>query len=177
MSGPSRIGEIRAEAYAHFDGTKGFDNEGRRNAYVCDHMADGSNGCGSFIVTVDREPGVTPALLKCPQCGNFAGSKFYRIADWLEPTHEWYRPETLDGLTDGERDHVERGGLLLRQIGGGKADGGWQKGDRIKTLHAQHRFDQRAEVRQMIKPPLDRAAYPNRQQYRAAVREQRKGRA
>lgn len=112
-------GRTRAEAY-NIDG-EGFKNIGRKNAYECDSdSAIGKvAGCGSYIVTVDRDPGVTPFMLKCGNCGQFAHSKFYRVQDWLEPTHEWYRPDTLEGVPKGSHHHLSKGGLILRPVAGG----------------------------------------------------------
>lgn len=90
---------------------KGFDNTGKKNAYECE-------ACKAYIVTVDRHPGVTPFMTKCGICGGMAQSKMYRVADWLEPTHEWYRPDTLEGIPTHSHDHLSRGGLILRPIDG-----------------------------------------------------------
>lgn len=58
------IEEIRAKAAQYHNGSEGFDNNARKNAYECD-------GCGSYIVTVDREPGVTPDM--DAECGTWCG--------------------------------------------------------------------------------------------------------
>lgn len=174
------IEEIRAKAAEHFNGTDGFDNSTRKNAYECEE-------CGSYIVTVDREPGVTPFMVPCGNCGAFAKSKFYRVQPYLEPTHEWYRPETLDDLKDWERQHVEKGGLLLRPIGQHK----WQKPDKamakaevdMEALRASFemaKFEANMADRMkgyranIIKPqpaesPIKREDYPSRQAYRHAL--------
>lgn len=111
-------GRQKAEAF-HRDGD-GFKNMGKKNAYQCDQLPrDGFNkagGCGAFIVTIDRDYGVTPFLVKCGRCGEYARSKIYRVADWLVPSHEWYRPETLEGIDPGHFDHLQNGGLLLRPL-------------------------------------------------------------
>lgn len=62
--------------------------------------------------------GVTPFMVKCENCGGMASSKFYRVQDYLEPTHEWYRPASLAGVDQRYYDHLERGGLILRPIDG-----------------------------------------------------------
>lgn len=105
---------------------KAFPNSGRRNAYRCE--ADPSH----VIVTIDREPGVTPFMTVCERC-RAAGvkgqagmsapvmlSSMYRVPQDLHPTHEWYRPDTLEGLSAGVLEHVRNGGLLLRPITGSK---------------------------------------------------------
>lgn len=101
----------------------------RINAYGCQY------GCNT--VTVDVDKGVTPFMIKCKaksrpdrplrpeltgadgECIGAAQSCFYPKtplpAHLPAPTHEWYRPTNLDGLNDGELEHVKRGGLLLRE--------------------------------------------------------------
>lgn len=91
---------------------------GNKNAYECDGLS-GRDGCGGYIVTVDVCPGVTPFMLKCGRCGAYAHSKMYRVADYLIPTHEWYRPESLGGVDPVYYDHLSNGGLILRPISGG----------------------------------------------------------
>jgi len=84
-------GRALAENY-NSEAGGGFVNEGRKNAYECD-------SCRAYIVTIDRHPGVTPFGVKCGHCGALEGrSKGYRVSQHLEPTHEWYRPETLVGI-------------------------------------------------------------------------------
>lgn len=105
--------EVGRQLAESFNGTggQGFQNVGRKNAYECER-------CGSYIVTIDRDPGVTPFIVRCGNCGNEATSKFYRVQDWLSPTHEWYRPETLEGVEPCFFPHLEKGGLLLRPVEG-----------------------------------------------------------
>ena len=82
------------------------------NIYTC-------RKCGQETVTVDVDEGVTPFIIFCKVtkgCNGHAQSSMYRVppetAD--RATHEWYKPPTMKGLTLAEREHVERGGLLLR---------------------------------------------------------------
>lgn len=182
-------------AAAFHDGAAGFDNSSRLNAYECDGESGFGRGpdkpgCGAFIVTVDREPGVTPFMVKCGVCGQMAHSKFYRVQQTLAPTHEWYRPDSLSGLAPGELEHVEKGGLLLRPIG----DSEWSPSPPVHPRCDMKRLDElkraaddarkierlaalRAE-RDTDTSPLEgkikREDFPNRQQYRAALREDRK---
>lgn len=101
----------------------------RENVYRCKY------GCNT--VTVDVAEGVTPFMIKCKakarpdrplvpeltgpdgECTGSAQSCFYpkapRPAHIPSPTHEWYKPTDLAGLSDGEIEHVNRGGLLLRE--------------------------------------------------------------
>lgn len=84
----------------------------RINQYRCKE-------CGGTITTIDRDPGVTPFMLACRATGGCNGtmlSSTYRVAPGLTPDHEWYKPDSLKGLSPGMRDHVERGGLLIRKI-------------------------------------------------------------
>lgn len=121
------VEKIAAQAREHY-GKEGFPNEGKLNVYRCQGKREflpplgkatqTQASCGRQTVTIDREPGVTPFIIGCPDCGGEAQSSMYRVPANLDPTHEWYRPDSLDGLKPGERDHVERGGLLLRPIKG-----------------------------------------------------------
>lgn len=101
----------------------------RINVYVCEY------NCNN--VTVDVDHGVTPFMIKCrrkstPQrpiaqkyldengeCIGTARSCFYPMepkpAHIPDPTHEWFKPDTFEGLHPDEIDHVKRGGLLLRE--------------------------------------------------------------
>jgi len=82
----------------------------RINQYTC-------RTCGGVITTIDRDEGTTPMMLACRATRGCDGSMFssmYRVAPYLTPEWEWYRPEKLP---KGEmRDYVEAGGLLLRKI-------------------------------------------------------------
>lgn len=110
-------GRAAAEAFNGESGS-GFKNTGKLNAYECDGESfKGTKGCGSYIVTIDRHPGVTPFMLKCGNCGGFAHSKMYRVQPGLTPTHEWYRPDTIKDVPKSAYDHVAKGGLVLRPIG------------------------------------------------------------
>lgn len=116
MTRTQEMTEIAERAGRHFNGTDGFKNAGRINAYVCDGGSLGAQHCGHFVITIDREPGVTPFMTKCENCGQWAYSKGYRVQEGLVPSHEWYRPDDLAQVDEGSRDHVKNGGLLLRRI-------------------------------------------------------------
>jgi len=82
----------------------------RINVYTC-------MMCGRSVVTEDVAEGVTPVYLGCratPGCQGTMQSHFYRVLQTLRPTWEWYRPDSLDGLTPQSRQHVQDGGLLCR---------------------------------------------------------------
>ena len=118
------IEQGRAAAEAYNGSGKGFHNKNRINAYVCDggraRVLPGlpQPGCGYFIITIDRDFGVTPFMVGCGNCGGMAYSKMYRVAVDIAPTHEWYRPNSLDGIDEGTHEHIRGGGLLLRPIEG-----------------------------------------------------------
>ncbi|MFY9349110.1 MAG: hypothetical protein WBL20_08115 [Sphingobium sp.] len=145
MSDIIEQGRKLAEEYNR-DGS-GFSNDGRKNAYECE-------ACGSYIITVDRAPGVTPFLVKCGSCGAMAQSKFYRVRAWLSPTHEWYRPETLDGIDPAYHEHLSKGGLILRPIPG-RSDV-WSPNDFKKAPDAAE--ERRALEAAFQKARLDEAA-------------------
>lgn len=96
-------------------------NQGKINVYIC--------SCGAEMVTRDVDDGVTPFMTDCEKCGKFMQSSFYKVDQGLQPTHEWYRPgpemrKKLSTSLAGFkllRDHVDRGGLILREIGEGGA--------------------------------------------------------
>jgi hypothetical protein len=96
--------------------------------------------CGKKVVTIDRDEGVTPFMIQCPSCGTHgAQSCFYRVrcsaSDSITPSHEWYMPdegEIAEMLCEPElvstvTDHIRRGGLLLREIGGPRYVDTWRK--------------------------------------------------
>lgn len=89
---------------------------GDRNAYVCER-------CGEAMITVDRDEGTTPMMLFCRfgGCSGMMKSMMYRLPPDLadrEPTHEWYKPSLKWARRQGPAmlDHVQRGGLALREI-------------------------------------------------------------
>jgi hypothetical protein len=90
--------------------------EGGKNVYVC-------QSCGHGTVTVNAVEGTTPFQIGCTAegCGGAAYSQFYRVPpDAGEPTHEWYRPtpgqaRRMDRRWPGTADHVQMGGLMLRE--------------------------------------------------------------
>jgi hypothetical protein len=152
-----QLDQIRAKAAEHFNGKDGFANAERLNAYECDgekSFREGvpdKDGCGHYIVTIDREPGVTPFIVRCGNCGMSARSKGYKVASYLTPTHEWYRPDCLRELTEWELEHVKKGGLLLRPIDDAKwlAPGQHQQDQLLaamKKAMADEQYDMRKEA-------------------------------
>lgn len=89
---------------------------GRQNPYVCKE-------CGGVTNTIHVNDGVTPFMLDCRAtdgCKGMATSSFYprgpRPARIPAPTWEWYTPGADQPLKNGERYHVEQGGVLLRAL-------------------------------------------------------------
>lgn len=89
--------------------------EGKKNIYVCDK-------CSGHIVTVDLVEGVTPFTTGCkatPGCKGVMRSSMYRVFDQsMKASHEWYKPDARELAMEPNAavvDHVERGGLLLRE--------------------------------------------------------------
>jgi hypothetical protein len=98
----------------------------RKNAYYCET-------CHGYIVTIDRDGGVTPMFLGCRAtdgCAGMSRSMMYPTEPWperdglghaipTEPTWEWYRPDAAELARErdaGTLEHVRKGGLLLRRI-------------------------------------------------------------
>jgi len=98
------------------------------NAYLCPE-------CGVGIVTIDRDEGVTPFLLRCrghgseptdETCKGISQSCFYRPPrDAPEPTWEWYRPSEEEARAAGRAmyEHHAKGGLFLRRIAAAAKEG------------------------------------------------------
>lgn len=92
----------------------GLSSKYRKNIYVCRE-----ENCRHHIVTRDLHEGVTPMFISCvtPGCNGSMNSSMYRVWDEsMKASHEWYKPTAIEVLSDGERSHVEQGGLLIRRI-------------------------------------------------------------
>jgi hypothetical protein len=110
-------------------------DEPRINVYICQK-------CGGHTVTVDVDEGVTPFMIGCrsghfvkfgrgkarvkKSCNGMAHSSFYPRGpkpDYIkEPAWEWFKPTDADlealyrgDLLEQMREHVEKGGLILRR--------------------------------------------------------------
>jgi hypothetical protein len=84
---------------------------GKINAYVCPNE--------HTTWTRNADAGTTAMLIPCPEvgCRKQAASKFYRVDQNPDlVTHEWYRHPRPRRLSPEQREHVERGGLLLRRL-------------------------------------------------------------
>ena len=88
---------------------------GKKNIYVC-------QTCFGHIVTRDVCDGVTPFMLKCratQDCNGSMESSFYRVfRQDIRASYEWYSPDLPEraSLSHGVREHVAKGGLLLRAV-------------------------------------------------------------
>ncbi len=91
-----------------------------RNAYIC-------KSCRHVVLIVYIHDGTTPFLIECESCGGEAQSFMHVLPpvlslpqgfEALEPTKEWYSPagdiEAMAKLTPAKQEHVNKGGVLLR---------------------------------------------------------------
>lgn len=81
--------------------------------------------CGLHTYVVHVDPGVTPMFLGCCRasggCKGPGISLMYPTAPppehvKLSVKHEWYKPGKRARLSPEEREHVKKGGLLLREL-------------------------------------------------------------
>ena len=89
-------------------------SETTMNRYVCEV-------CKGNIVTINREQGVTPFMLKCRARNNCKGwmlSGFYREFITKMPSYEWRKPteEEYKALHPEMKEHVDKGGLMIYKI-------------------------------------------------------------
>lgn len=86
---------------------------GRKNIYTC-------STCKAKTVTVDIDKGTTPFMIACLECepGGMAQSQMYQVPQKLLPSQEFYKPDEKEYATlhADMREHVDRGGLLIRSI-------------------------------------------------------------
>lgn len=112
--------------------------ENRKNAYWC-------RECKGYVVTIDVDEGVTPMFLACRvkgdptddanDCKGMMHSMMYPAEPWPAtdgfdaaiptiPTWEWYMPDEAElerYRREGDMamlEHVHKGGLALRKVGG-----------------------------------------------------------
>jgi hypothetical protein len=89
-------------------------SKGMKNIYTC-------NTCHGQIVTVDIDEGTTPFMMFCKVtkgCNGDMYSSFYRCDQSLTATFEFFKPTSLEGYSPEMREHIEMGGLDLRECGG-----------------------------------------------------------
>lgn len=84
----------------------------KKNAYRCEGETSHTT------ITIDRDKGVTPFMTKCPVCEATTVSSMYRVAQSMEPTHEWFRPPADKWHTYKAHTqlHLSIGGLILEEI-------------------------------------------------------------
>ncbi len=90
-----------------------MEQTGKINVYIC-------KTCRHGTTTINACDGVTPFMIRCRKlgCDGMAESLFYRVPQNSWPSHEWYKPEgkELAALDQSTRDHVDKGGLILRRL-------------------------------------------------------------
>jgi hypothetical protein len=85
------------------------------NKYTC-------VACGGFIVTIDREAGTTPFMVRCratKKCTAMMESSFYQVDQGLTPAYEWRKPmrDEYRRMSLAMKEHIDRGGLQIYPIG------------------------------------------------------------
>ena len=88
------------------------------NVYIC-------VACEKVTMTVYKDAGVTPFMLKCHHCGEFARSTMGAVNPMDLPVRGvWYRPDLDEFLkvSQSEQEHVYQGGLLYRELEEEKED-------------------------------------------------------
>ena len=82
--------------------------KGRVNRYLCE-------ACNNQIFTLNMSTGTTPFMSKCPFCGDWMQSSFYRVpAGLIEVSHIWFRPKAgnFNKLSAEVQAHIQKGGLI-----------------------------------------------------------------
>lgn len=89
--------------------------KGMKNIYLC-------QDCGRGHVSADVDEGTTPFMTACLHCNGTAVSMLYRCPQEMlaeiPPAQEWYRPKAIEigQLSEHQRNHVDKGGLLPRLV-------------------------------------------------------------
>lgn len=89
-----------------------YDGRGDYHLYECEK-------CCHHLITAFAEKGVTPFVIKCPECdGTMMHTKTYgsvapttKVLKWIRPTYNQYLK-----LSPFTRQHIEQGGLILETI-------------------------------------------------------------
>lgn len=84
------------------------------NRYTC-------TSCEGHIVTIDRDDGTTPFMLRCRAtdgCNGMMQSSFYRVPPYAVPTFEWRKPTYTEFRKSSKamQQHFEMGGLDIHPI-------------------------------------------------------------
>lgn len=93
-----------------------YDGRGEYNGYTC-------KKCGFITVTLYKDKGVTPFVIRCPKCG---GSAMHDITSHNPPPYipekysevkNWVRPslEQLLKMSPATIEHVLDGGLVFEE--------------------------------------------------------------
>lgn len=92
-----------------------YDGRGEFNGYECDK-------CGFITVTLYIDKGVTPFILRCPNCGGSAVHRYTSRSQppaniHYSPVKRWVRPtlEQLLKLNPATIEHVLNGGLVFEE--------------------------------------------------------------
>lgn len=88
-----------------------MEKSGMKNKYVC-------QSCGKSIITLNVNDGTTPFAIACrasPACVGLMYSQFYGVDQRLPAQFEWFKPDTLEGYSREMKEHIENGGLVLRE--------------------------------------------------------------
>lgn len=86
-----------------------YDGRGKTDQYECE-------GCGNLIFTIYGDKGVTPFVIRCPQCGNSMchnktldkAPEGTDVIRWVRPSYRYYRRSE-----SGTQKHIEQGGLVM----------------------------------------------------------------
>ncbi len=110
------LAEAVAAGQEAVDGAKGNFWRGKTNVYTCE-------ACVAQWVTINRDAGATPFLIKCRKCGAMCRSACYNNDIQPEngfpfpPHFEWYRPDPDDEtVEEWQFEHISNGGLIMRMI-------------------------------------------------------------
>lgn len=94
---------------ASIEDAKIYDGRGEYNLYEC-------NKCNNYKVTLYKDKGVTPFIMRC-KCG---GDMMHTQSSKQAPpsyvkVHNWVRPslEQTMSLSESMRNHILNGGLIL----------------------------------------------------------------
>ena len=85
---------------------------GAKNRYDC-------QACGKSIVTVNADSGTTPFMVACratPGCSGAMYSAMYQIPQTMLAGFEWFKPSKLKKYDRYDREHIKKGGLILREL-------------------------------------------------------------
>lgn len=94
---------------ASIEDAKIYDGRGEYNLYEC-------NKCNNYKVTLYKDKGVTPFIMRCKCGGDMMHTKsskqappsYVKVYNWVRPNLE----QTMS-LSEGMRNHILNGGLIL----------------------------------------------------------------